>query len=46
MKGGACMNGITQNADIRKGCKDMWNAFMVAGAEFTEENDIPVCHVP
>jgi len=37
------MNSITQNASIRKGCKDMWNAFMVEGAEFTVENDIPVC---
>lgn len=26
----------------RKGCKDIWNAFMVDGADFTE-NDIPVC---
>lgn len=27
---------------IRKGCKDIWNAFMVRGATFTE-NDIPCC---
>lgn len=27
---------------IRAGCKDNWNAFMVKGAEFTE-NDIPIC---
>lgn len=26
----------------REGCKDMWNAFMAEGAEFTD-NDIPVC---
>lgn len=26
----------------RKSCKDIWNAFMVDGADFTE-NDIPVC---
>lgn len=26
----------------RKGCKDIWDAFMVDGANFTE-NDIPVC---
>lgn len=26
----------------RKGCRDIWNAFMVNGADFTE-NDIPVC---
>ncbi len=26
----------------RKGCKDIWNAFMVEGATFTK-NDIPFC---
>lgn len=28
--------------EIRKGCKDVWNAFMVKGATFSE-NDIPFC---
>ena len=28
--------------EIRKGCKDVWNAFMVRGAAFTE-HDIPYC---
>ena len=28
--------------DIRKGCKDIWNAFMVKGATFCSE-DIPLC---
>ncbi len=28
---------------IRKGCVDMWNAFMVQGAEFTNSTDIPIC---
>ena len=28
---------------IRNGCADMWNAFMVQGAEFVLESDIPVC---
>lgn len=27
----------------RHGLKDMWNAFMVEGADFSEENDIPHC---
>ncbi len=27
----------------RRGCKDMWNAFMVEGAEFAIGSDIPVC---
>lgn len=31
-----------KNNDIRKGCKDVWNAFMVKGATFSE-NDIPFC---
>lgn len=31
-----------KNNEIRKGCKDVWNAFMVKGATFTE-NDIPFC---
>lgn len=28
--------------NVRKGCKDMWNAFMVRGAVFSP-NDIPCC---
>lgn len=31
-----------KNNKPRKGCKDLWNAFMVNGADFTE-NDIPIC---
>jgi len=31
-----------KNNEIRNGCKDVWNAFMVKGATFTE-NDIPFC---
>lgn len=31
-----------ENNKIRKGCKDVWNAFMVKGATFSE-NDIPFC---
>lgn len=27
---------------VRKGCKDVWNAYMVRGATFSE-NDIPYC---
>ncbi len=27
----------------RKGCEDMWNAFMVSKAEFTYPSDIPIC---
>jgi len=30
------------NNNPRPGCKDMWNAFMVRGAEFSP-NDIPLC---
>lgn len=30
------------NNEIRKGCKDIWNAFMCDGAFFTQ-NDIPHC---
>lgn len=30
------------NVKTRRGCKDVWNAFMVRGATFTE-NDIPIC---
>ncbi len=28
---------------IRNGCTDMWNAFMVRGAEFVLGSDIPIC---
>jgi len=31
------------NSQPRKGCKDMWNAFMVEGAEFVIGSDIPIC---
>lgn len=31
------------NNHTRNGCKDIWNAFMVDGAEFSVENDIPIC---
>ena len=31
------------NIIIRKGCVDMWNAFMVDGADFTLGSDIPIC---
>lgn len=30
------------NVKTRRSCKDVWNAFMVKGATFTE-NDIPIC---
>lgn len=29
--------------NIRNGCKDMWNAFMVKNASFSKNNDIPFC---
>ena len=28
--------------EVRNGCKDIWNAFMLEGATFTE-HDIPLC---
>ena len=28
---------------IRSGCTDMWNAFMVRGAQFVLGSDIPIC---
>lgn len=34
---------ISNEEHIRKGCADMWNAFMVQGAEFVLGSDIPVC---
>lgn len=33
---------IIENKKTRKGCKDIWNAAMLSGASFSE-NDIPVC---
>ena len=33
---------MTKNPYIRAGCKDIWNAFMVCGANFSA-NDIPIC---
>ncbi len=33
----------SNNHNIRPGCIDMWNAFMVDGAEFTIESDMPIC---
>lgn len=35
-------DGIMYSNKVRKGCKDVWNAFMVEGATFTS-NDIPLC---
>lgn len=35
-------DGIMNSNKVRKGCKDVWNAFMVEGATFTP-NDIPLC---
>ncbi len=29
--------------DIRSGCVDIWNAFMVKGADFTLGSDMPIC---
>jgi len=34
---------IDTNRIPRKGCMDMWNAFMVKGAIFTHPSDIPIC---
>ena len=28
---------------IRKGIKDLWNAFMCENADFSKKNDIPFC---
>ena len=35
-------NGDIIDKNVRSGCRDIWNAFMVKGATFTE-NDIPLC---
>ncbi len=37
------LNSKLNNQSPRRGCKDMWNAFMVDGAEFSLGSDIPVC---
>lgn len=36
---------MSRKNNIRKGCKDIWNAFMCEGADFTShsKNDIPFC---
>lgn len=33
----------SKSKDIRPGCHDLWNAFMVEGAEFTYGSDMPLC---
>lgn len=33
----------SNGSHIRKGCTDMWNAFMVEGADFVLGTDIPIC---
>ncbi len=33
----------TIKSSIRNGCADMWNAFMVEGANFVLGSDIPIC---
>ncbi len=35
-------NGDIIEKNVRSGCRDIWNAFMVKGATFTS-NDIPIC---
>ena len=34
---------MSKSTNIRKGCKDVWNAFMVEGATFCQPFDIPFC---
>ena len=34
---------MSKSTKIRKGCKDVWNAFMVEGATFCQPFDIPFC---
>ena len=36
---------MSQKNATRKGCKDIWNAFMCEGADFTSHSriDIPFC---
>ena len=31
------------NNKPRKGSKDLWNASLLKGASYTEDNDIPIC---
>ena len=31
------------NSFVRAGCKDIWNAALLSGASYTENNDIPIC---
>lgn len=33
-------------SNIRSGCQDIWNAFMLKDAEFTLGSDIPICNSP
>jgi hypothetical protein len=33
----------SNESDIRKGCVDVWNAYMVKGADFVLGSDIPIC---
>ena len=37
------MNQRKSNPGIRPGCTDMWNAFMVDGADFVIGSDMPIC---
>lgn len=37
------MNSSKLKTNIRPGCQDLWNAFMVDGAEFTYGSDMPLC---
>ena len=37
------MNNDFHDKCIRRGCTDLWNAFMVDGAEFTIGTDMPIC---
>ena len=35
---------MSQNNNVRSGCKDVWNAYMCEGADFSHSNnDIPLC---
>lgn len=34
---------ISDKKQTRKGCKDIWNAFMVKDASFDIESDMPIC---
>ena len=37
------MQNDSLSNDIRSGCVDIWNAFMVKGADFSFGSDIPIC---